>query len=125
MGLVHDGPDCFCASPSPSVYTIFTLTEKNRYKIATRLTLLHRAIQTHTSLTRQAATGRGIDRHLLGLRLMMRPENDERAALFDDPLFERSQDWKLSTSGLSAGTLFRGTGYVASLSKSVIKLGKS
>jgi hypothetical protein len=56
---------------------------------------------------------------------MMRPENGERAALFDDPLFERSQDWKLSTSGLSAGTLFRGTGYVASLSKSVIKLGKS
>jgi carnitine O-acetyltransferase len=43
---------------------------------------------------------------------MMRPDNGERAALFEDPLFERSQEWKLSTSALSAGDLFRGTGYV-------------
>ncbi len=52
-------------------------------KDTTRLTLLRRAVQTHTTLSRQAATGHGIDRHLLGLRLMM------RAALFEDPLFER------------------------------------
>jgi carnitine O-acetyltransferase len=81
-------------------------------KTATRLALLRRAIQTHTRLSREAATGRGIDRHLLGLRLMMRPDDGERAALFEDPLFERSQEWKLSTSALSAGDLFRGTGYV-------------
>src|SRR5713226_1107467 len=81
-------------------------------KTATRLALLRRAIQTHTRLSREAATGRGIDRHLLGLRLMMRPETGERAALFEDPLFERSQEWKLSTSALSAGDLFRGTGCV-------------
>ena len=37
----------------------------------------------------------------------------ERAELFEDPLFEESQTWKLSTSGLSAGHLFRGTGYVS------------
>lgn len=43
---------------------------------------------------------------------MIRPDNGERAALFEDPLFERSQEWKLSTSALSAGDLFRGTGYV-------------
>ena len=43
---------------------------------------------------------------------MIRPDNAERAALFEDPLFERSQEWKLSTSALSAGDLFRGTGYV-------------
>jgi hypothetical protein len=42
----------------------------------------------------------------------MRPDNGERAALFEDPLFERSQEWKLSTSALSAGDQFRGTGYV-------------
>ena len=81
----------------------------------TKLALLRRAIQTHTSLTREAATGRGIDRHLLGLRLMMRPETGERAALFDDLLFDRSQEWKLSTSALSAGDLFRGTGCVTYL----------
>ncbi|KAI0001470.1 acyltransferase ChoActase/COT/CPT [Russula compacta] len=103
--------------------TIRTLSEDSRAWVlsmsdttvttATRLALLRRAIQTHNSLTREAATGRGIDRHLLGLRLMMRTETGERAALFDDPLFERSQEWKLSTSALSAGDLFRGTGFGA------------
>jgi len=33
--------------------------------------------------------------------------------LFTDPLFSRSQEWKLSTSGLSAGDQFRGTGFGA------------
>ena len=76
----------------------------------TRLELLQRAVQTHTGLTRRAVTGRGIDRHLLGLRLMLRPEAGESHALFEDDLFTQSQTWKLSTSGLSAGYQFRGTG---------------
>ncbi|KAI0367761.1 acyltransferase ChoActase/COT/CPT [Pilatotrama ljubarskyi] len=80
----------------------------------TRLALLKRALQTHTQLTREAATGRGIDRHLLGLRLMLRADAGERHALFEDELFARSQEWKLSTSGLSAGYQFRGTGFGAS-----------
>ncbi|KAJ7104046.1 acyltransferase ChoActase/COT/CPT [Mycena belliarum] len=78
-----------------------------------RRNLLHHALHTHSTLTREAATGRGIDRHLLGLRLMLRPLSGEEAPLFDDELFQRSQTWKLSTSGLSAGNLFRGTGFGA------------
>ena len=58
-------------------------------------------------------TGRGIDRHLLGLRLLLRPLNGESSTLFEDDLFERSSRWKLSTSGLSAGLLFKGTGFGA------------
>ncbi|KAG6888425.1 hypothetical protein C0992_008505 [Termitomyces sp. T32_za158] len=77
---------------------------------AARFAALQRAIKTHSRLTKEAATGRGIDRHLLGLRLMLRPQDGEQAPLFDDELFDRSQQWKLSTSGLSAGHLFRGTG---------------
>lgn len=75
--------------------------------------LLNRAVQTHTRLTREAATGKGIDRHLLGLRLLMKAEDGETADLFSDELFQRSQTWKLSTSGLSAGYQFRGTGFGA------------
>ena len=55
-------------------------------------------------------TGRGFDRHLLGLRLLLRPLSGEAAGLLEDELFERSAQWKLSTSGLSAGLLFKGTG---------------
>lgn len=58
-------------------------------------------------------TGRGVDRHLLGLRLLLRPLNGEAAVLFEDELFDRSTRWKLSTSGLSAGLLFKGTGFGA------------
>ena len=68
-------------------------------------------MQTHTSLTREAATGRGIDRHLLGLRLMLRPEG-ARCDFFEDELFSQSQTWKLSTSAVGPGELFRGTGYI-------------
>lgn len=57
--------------------------------------------------------GRGFDRHLLGMRLLLRPLNGENAALFEDDLFDRSARWKLSTSGLSAGLLFKGTGFGA------------
>ena len=41
----------------------------------------------------------------------MKPENGEAANLFSDELFQRSQTWKLSTSGLSAGYQLRGTGF--------------
>ncbi|EGN98888.1 hypothetical protein SERLA73DRAFT_54801 [Serpula lacrymans var. lacrymans S7.3] len=78
-----------------------------------RQALLRRAVQTHTALTREAATGRGIDRHLLGLHLVLDQTKGEKCELFDDELFQRSQTWKLSTSGLSAGHQFRGTGFGA------------
>ncbi|KAJ6513136.1 acyltransferase ChoActase/COT/CPT [Mycena sanguinolenta] len=79
-----------------------------------RRNLLHHALHAHSALTREAATGRGIDRHLLGLKLMLRPLSGEQAPFFDDELFQRSQTWKLCTSALSAGNLFKGTGFGAS-----------
>ncbi|KDR78870.1 hypothetical protein GALMADRAFT_244504, partial [Galerina marginata CBS 339.88] len=78
-----------------------------------RFKLLRDAISSHSRRTREAMTGRGFDRHLLGLRLLLRPLNAESAALFEDEVFERSSQWKLSTSGLSAGLLFKGTGFGA------------
>jgi hypothetical protein len=77
----------------------------------TRYALLQAALKTHGALSRLAATGRGIDRHLLGLQCMLQP--GERHELFEDELFTRSQTWKLSTSALSAGDQFRGTGFGA------------
>lgn len=90
--------------------------------------------------------GRGIDRHLLGLRCILSDEwawldditetssdvgqntssqetimrikttsqpvsgSETSVPLFEDPIFKRSQEWRLSTSGLSEGWWFRGTG---------------
>ena len=43
----------------------------------------------------------------------MKPEDGETADLFSDELFQRSLTWRLFTSGLGAGNMFRGTGYSA------------
>ncbi|KDQ57097.1 hypothetical protein JAAARDRAFT_35697 [Jaapia argillacea MUCL 33604] len=75
-----------------------------------RFRLLQRAVQSHVALTRQAATGQGIDRVLMAMSVM---DVHQACQLFKHPLFKRSQEWKLSTSGLSAGHLFRGTGFGA------------
>ncbi|KAF9067237.1 carnitine acetyltransferase [Rhodocollybia butyracea] len=101
--------------------TIRTLSEESRAFVLAMVDLsasneskhhlLQRAIRKHTTLTRDASTGRGIDRHLLGLRNML--QEGEKCDLFEDPLFAKSQEWRLSTSGLSAGHYFRGTGFGA------------
>lgn len=79
--------------------------------------LLSKATASHNAQTRASSTGSGIDRHLTGLRLVFNPEEDGGAlgmpALFTDPIFAESQTWKLSTSGLSAGDRFAGTGFGA------------
>ncbi|GAA6058072.1 hypothetical protein JCM3770_002247 [Rhodotorula araucariae] len=77
----------------------------------TRYALLSAATKAHNTYTKESSTGRGIDRHFLGLRLLLR--EGETHPLFDDPLFAKSQEWILSTSGLSAGDRFYGTGFGA------------
>lgn len=101
--------------------TIRTLTTDSRAFVlamldsscsaSTRYSLLARAVQTHTNLTRQATMGRGIDRHLLGLHSMLR--SGESHPIFEDRFFTEAQTWRLSTSGLSFGHQFRGTGFGA------------
>lgn len=74
--------------------------------------LLSAATSSHTRQTRDNSFGKGIDRHLMGLRLVYRAEDDgEVPKLFSDPLLVESMSWKLSTSGLSAGDKFVGTGF--------------
>lgn len=107
-----------CNGRSAYRCTRYTSPRQTRLNIVTSqqpqtcFTFLTEAIQTHARLTREAATGRGIDRHLLGLRLLLKP-TEPLPALFADSLFLRSQEWKLSTSGLSAGHWFKGTGFGA------------
>ncbi|KAK4058251.1 hypothetical protein OIO90_000408 [Microbotryomycetes sp. JL221] len=70
---------------------------------------LTKATKAHNTFTRDSSVGKGCDRHFMGLKLMLRP--GERHEFFEDELFQKSQDWILSTSGLSAGDRFFGTGF--------------
>jgi carnitine O-acetyltransferase len=90
--------------------------------------LLSQATAAHNAQTKASSTGRGVDRHLTGLRLVYDAAEDgalpaEGSAsantgfwagaklLFGDDLLGESQGWKLSTSGLSAGDKLAGTGF--------------
>ncbi|OCF34330.1 carnitine acetyltransferase [Kwoniella heveanensis BCC8398] len=78
---------------------------------AKRYALLTSACTAHNALTRRSSSGHGYDRHLMGLKVHLR--NGENHPLFEDELYAKSQEWKLSTSGLSAGGKFMGTGFGA------------
>ncbi|RXK39702.1 carnitine acetyltransferase [Tremella mesenterica] len=73
--------------------------------------LLSAACTNHNILTRTSSSGQGFDRHLMGLKTRLR--EGETHPLFEDELYAKSQEWKLSTSGLSAGQRFMGTGFGA------------
>ncbi|RHZ01301.1 hypothetical protein DYB26_009016 [Aphanomyces astaci] len=66
------------------------------------------ACNAHVKYMKIAAQSKGVDRHLLGLRLCLQP--GESAALFDDPVFARSKYWQISTSHLTHD-LFDGWGW--------------
>ncbi|KAI9258898.1 acyltransferase ChoActase/COT/CPT [Phascolomyces articulosus] len=86
--------------------------------------LLVKATATHRKYTQIASEGHACDRHLMVLRLlnsdhqMRNPatgklESVPMHAMFQDPIFQKSQTWILSTSGLQAGIRLMGTGFGA------------
>ncbi|GJE88616.1 choline/carnitine O-acyltransferase [Phanerochaete sordida] len=81
----------------------------------TRHALLHAAAKAHTKLSRAAAAGQGVDRHLLGLRAQRVPWDAPAPApaALDDALCARSAAWRLSTSSMGAAPNLRGTGFGA------------
>ncbi|KAJ6581882.1 carnitine acetyl transferase [Mycena capillaripes] len=61
--------------------------------------LFDAAVKTHGTLARAAGMGQGVDRHMFGLKKLLKP-GEEVPALFADPLFVRSSNWVLSTSAV-------------------------
>ncbi|ORZ19070.1 acyltransferase ChoActase/COT/CPT [Lobosporangium transversale] len=65
-----------------------------------RATACRAAVARHAQYTAWAVDGQAVDRHLLGLRLIRKPD-EEMPALFADPVFARTCRWRLSTSQIS------------------------
>jgi hypothetical protein len=70
--------------------------------------LFKKAIETQGNYMKDASFGKGIDRHMLGLRCMIKPGENEKATMFTDSAYLNSMNFKLSTSNMSPGTLFYG-----------------
>ncbi|KAI8620601.1 carnitine acetyl transferase [Chytriomyces sp. MP71] len=68
-----------------------------------------RAMQAQSAYLAMACEGKGVDRHLFGLKLLVR-EGEEMPRLFLDPAYARSTKWTLSTSQISS-EYFNGIGF--------------
>ena len=63
--------------------------------------LFRAALDAHVKYVTDASDGRGVDRHLFGLKKLLR-EGEELPTLYKDPAFAYSSTWFLSTSQLSS-----------------------
>ncbi|KAG8982888.1 Carnitine O-acetyltransferase mitochondrial, partial [Tulasnella sp. 427] len=76
---------------------------------AHRAALFRRAIARHVQYAAWAADGQGVDRHLFGLKKLLKPD-EKVPAVYTDPSYGKSNHWELSTSNLSS-EYFAGWGY--------------
>lgn len=60
------------------------------------------AIKDHIQYSILASTGKGVDRHLLGLRCMLQ-SGEKPPSIFTDPSYLKSMNFKLSSSNVSPG----------------------
>ncbi|KAL4803563.1 acyltransferase ChoActase/COT/CPT [Aspergillus unguis] len=71
--------------------------------------LFRTALAAHSKYTAEASDGKGVDRHLFGLKKLLR-EGEPLPAIYQDPAFAYSGSWYLSTSQLSS-EYFNGYGW--------------
>lgn len=71
--------------------------------------LFRAALAQHTKYTLEASDGRGVDRHLFGLKKLLQP-GEKLPAIYEDPAFTYSSSWYISSSQLSS-EFFNGYGW--------------
>lgn len=74
-----------------------------------RVDLFRKAVNGHIEYITAASDGKGVDRHLFGLKKLLEP-GQELPAIYKDPAFGYSGSWYLSTSQLSS-EFFNGYGW--------------
>ncbi|PWN27023.1 putative carnitine O-acetyltransferase mitochondrial precursor [Jaminaea rosea] len=67
------------------------------------------AVKQHLNYATSAADGQGVDRHLFGLKKLLK-DGEEVPALYKDEAFGKSSNWQLSTSQISS-EVFSSWGY--------------
>lgn len=74
-----------------------------------KVELFHKAIAGHLEYISAASDGKGVDRHLFGLKKLL-GSGEEVPAIYKDPAYSYSSSWYLSTSQLSS-EYFNGYGW--------------
>lgn len=71
--------------------------------------LFHKAVKSHVEYITVASDGKGVDRHLFGLKKLLGPD-EEVPAIYQDPAYSYSSHWNISSSQLSS-EYFNGYGW--------------
>lgn len=74
-----------------------------------KVELFRQAVAAHLEYITAASDGKGVDRHLFGLKKLLGPD-EEVPAIYKDPAYTYSSSWFLSTSQLSS-EYFNGYGW--------------
>ncbi|KAJ2084171.1 Carnitine O-acetyltransferase mitochondrial [Coemansia sp. RSA 988] len=98
--FLHGRTETCRSVTSDSVAWCASMADPNMSK-ATRIKLFRDALATHSSLVKEAVNGQGVDRHLLGLRMLVK-QGEAMPGIFEDPAYSYSSHWYLSTSQISS-----------------------
>lgn len=91
-----------CRSLTPAMAKFVHAFDSTTEHASLKYSLYRDVVVSHTSYVAEAASGHGIDRHLLGLQVASQELGLPLHALFTQDVFKRSCDWNLSTSSLAA-----------------------
>ncbi|MGK3761795.1 MAG: carnitine O-acetyltransferase [Bacillariaceae sp.] len=69
-----------------------------------KINLLSKACASHAQYIGNASKGLGVDRHFLGLSMLVQ-DGERMPDLYSDPVFIRSKRWRVSTSNLTNPTI--------------------
>ncbi|KAK6203534.1 carnitine O-acetyltransferase mitochondrial precursor [Scheffersomyces amazonensis] len=75
---------------------VLTWTDPNA-SLEEKASTFQAAAKQHVAYLSEAADGKGVDRHLFGLKQMIQP-NEAVPDIFTDPIFSYSQTWYISSS---------------------------
>ncbi|KAI9335833.1 carnitine O-acetyltransferase [Zopfochytrium polystomum] len=90
-----------CRSVSVESVAWVKAMEKPHMSLEEKGKLGRAAIAAQSKYMTRAVEGKGVDRHLLGLRLLIKPD-EPKPSLFADPACAKSCYWRLSTSQITS-----------------------
>lgn len=90
-----------CRSVSDESIAFVKAMEDHSIKTEEKIAKLRAALKAQGQYMAAAVNGRGVDRHLFGLKNSLK-EGEEKPALFTDYAYSYSSHWYLSTSQLSS-----------------------
>ncbi|KAI3652212.1 hypothetical protein MP228_003515 [Amoeboaphelidium protococcarum] len=112
--------ECIRSCSVDSVNFLKLMVNKNA-SFQQKYDALQKAGVSHTRYTIEAMSGQGVDRHILGLKVAyslptlagenMKLDSANRHPLFSHPAMLESTRFRLSTSSLSSGVNYNGTGF--------------